>query len=226
MHRFKIDKRTKIVIRNSLLKLLAVAIILGSAYIYGSFNPNKWHLAKLDNEFDSKKIADIRELGLHKPSIEYKNPAEFISSGSKCVTYLNLSLPHTQRVPRDIIIAMAVLETDYGRSRFAVEANNLFGIRTWNPSDPQLKPLELPDAKFGVKKYKMKCDSIEHMIDLLNTHHAYAEFRHLRTTQHESHISNPEELVKGVHKWSTNPEYVNLVIRTMNEVHDLLSKAK
>ena len=37
---------------------------------------------------------------------------------------------------REIIHAMAVLETGYGTSRFAIEGNNLFGIRTWDPETP------------------------------------------------------------------------------------------
>ena len=43
------------------------------------------------------------------------------------------------RIQRNNFIAMAVLETGYGTSRFAIEGNNLFGIRTWDPETLQLK---------------------------------------------------------------------------------------
>ena len=59
------------------------------------------------------------------------NSKQFIEAVARCVDFINLGIEVEKRVPRDIIIAMAVLETGYGNSRFAPEANNLFGIRTW-----------------------------------------------------------------------------------------------
>ena len=66
---------------------------------------------------------------------------------------------------------MAVLETGYGTSRFAKEANNLFGIRTWDKNAPQLKAKENPNASWGVKKYPTKC------IVKNGTHGATGKFR-------------------------------------------------
>ena len=35
----------------------------------------------------------------------------------------------------ELIIAQAVIETGWGKSRFANEGNNLFGIRTWDQDE-------------------------------------------------------------------------------------------
>ena len=37
-----------------------------------------------------------------------------------------------------MIIGQAVLESGWGNSRFAVQGNNLFGIRTWTESTQHL----------------------------------------------------------------------------------------
>ena len=48
----------------------------------------------------------------------------------KCIDYINFTLPHSKRVPFEMIIGQAALESGWGSSRFAKEAKNLFGIRT------------------------------------------------------------------------------------------------
>ena len=78
---------------------------------------------------------------------------------------------HNARVHKHIIVAMAVLETGYGKSRFATEGNNLFGIRTWDPKSSPTKTQSItPDAEFGVKMYKPKCDSVKDMVAIINRH--------------------------------------------------------
>ena len=37
-----------------------------------------------------------------------------------------------------MIVVQAALETGWGTSRFAVEGNNLFGIRTWDKKVPHM----------------------------------------------------------------------------------------
>ena len=58
------------------------------------------------------------------------------------------------------------------------------------------------NAKFGVKKYKTKCGSVADVIDILNRHPAYEEFRIERTKQAESgNVNYPFS------KWFESPEY-------------------
>ena len=100
---------------------------------------------------------------------------------------------------------MAVLETGYGESRFAKEGNNLFGIRTWNPKVPQLKPKRFAKAKFGVKKYETKCDSVLDMIEIINRQSAYEGFRIVRAEQLKTGVTDLDKQIDELHKWSTNP---------------------
>jgi len=209
----------------TVIRIVVVSIILlVLAFFSGTFAPNKWTSERIYNELELKLVAEWNEFGFKMPSITYKNNVEFVMEVNRCINFINLSVPHWKRVHRDIIIAMAILETDYGNSRFAKEANNLFGIRTWDPNTPQLKPQLLPNAKFGVRKFATKCHSVQEMVRLINEHPAYAEYRMIRVEQQQSGKENLSAQIQGLQKWSTNPEYTDLVVRTMNEIEEVIGK--
>jgi Bax protein len=110
---------------------------------------------------------------------------------------------------------MAGIESAWGTSRFAREGNALFGVRTWNLNTPHMKPLDLPKARFGVKKYTTKCESIRDMIRILNTHPAYEKFRIEREKQLETGKWNYRPLMMGMTAWSTNPDYAEIILQTI-----------
>ena len=111
---------------------------------------------------------------------------------------------------------MAGIESAWGTSRFATEGNALFGVRTWSPDTvPHMKALGNPDANWGVKKYKTKCESIKDMIRILNTHPAYEKFRVEREQQLETGKWNYRSLLSGMTAWSTNPDYQEIILQTI-----------
>ena len=115
--------------------------------------------------------------------------------------------------PSAIIISMAAVESAYGKSRFAMEGNALFGVRTWSAEVPQMKPLGLPDAEFGVKKYKTKCESVKDMIRIINNHPAYEKFRQERIIQQKDGKWDYGKLMDGLTAWSTNEQYKTLILK-------------
>ncbi len=204
------------------LYTLSVAIAYGTATFY----PNKFVIDRMNKDNENKMIAEWNKFGFQEPAMEYSNSKQFIEAVARCVDFINLGIEVEKRVPRDIIIAMAVLETGYGNSRFAHEANNLFGIRTWSPTTPQLKPKENPGAEWGVKKYKTKCASVKDMVDIVNRHSAYEGFRIEREQQVKSGKVDIHKLIDQLSKWSTNPEYVDLVKNRADKIHEDLKNAK
>ena len=78
-----------------------------------------------------------------------------------------------------------------------------------------MKPLDLPKARFGVKKYTTKCESIRDMIRILNTHPAYEKFRIEREKQLETGKWNYRPLMMGMTAWSTNPDYAEIILQTI-----------
>ncbi len=196
-----------------LIKILIAALVVIGAYGFGTFKPNPWVVKSIQQEEDKKMVELAKEFGLHEPDFTFKNNAEFVTSMNKCIDYLNWTTASDQRIPRDILVAMAIIESAYGTSRFATEGNALFGVRTWDLKNvAHMKPLAIPNAKFGVKKYKSKCQSVADVIDILNRHPAYEEFRIERSKQLDSGNINYNTLVNGLKAWSTNDQYSIIIL--------------
>ena len=150
-----------------------------------------------------------------KPDLVYNNSKEFLSAIESCIKWVEKDKNKFQIVPREIIIAQAVIESDYGTSRFAKEANNLFGIRTYDLSLPHVKPLNQPESKFGLKKYKDKCDSVVDYYKVINNGHAFERFREVRYQMVLLDEIDVFELAETLERYASNPNYVNLVKKTI-----------
>ena len=200
-----------------LLYAFIIMGMVGASYMYGTSQPSKKVVQKIEESFHNLELDKILALGLVQPEFMFNNANSFIDATGKCVEYLNFTTDRSSRVPTSIIIAMAGIESGYGTSRFAIEGNNLFGIRTWDLTTDHMKPKDVPDAKFGLKKYSTKCDSIKDMIRILNTHTAYTEFRVERIKQIKIGTWNYKKLLSLLDAWSTNPDYNKIILRTIKE---------
>ena len=195
----------------------AILGMIGGSYFYGTGHPSKKIVSQLEETFHQQDLEKILKLGLVQPEFMFNNANSFIDATGKCVEYLNFTTDRSSRVPTSIIIAMAGIESGYGTSRFAIEGNNLFGIRTWDLTTDHMKPKDVPDAKFGLKKYATKCDSVKDMIRNLNTHTAYTEFRVERKIQLKKGTWDYDKLLSLLDAWSTNPDYAKIILRTIKE---------
>ena len=191
--------------------------MVGASYMYGTGKPSKKVVKQIEAEVHQKDLDKILALGLVQPEFMFNNANSFVIATGKCVEYLNFTTDRASRVPTSIIIAMAGIESAWGTSRFSVEGNNLFGIRTWDLKTDHMKPKEVKDAKFGLKKYATKCDSIKDMIRILNTHRAYTDFRVERKIQLKKGSWDYDKLMDLLHAWSTNPDYAKIILRTIKE---------
>ena len=190
----------------------------------GTSQPNKWVIADITKTVQNDVQAEWKQYGFFEPDMSYNSNTSFIQAVTKCIDYVNLTTPVDQRVPREIIVAMAVLETGYGSSRFALKGNNLFGIRTWNKDEAQLKPKDNPDVEWGVKQYITKCQSVKDMVSIINRLPVYADFREARAEQLKTGDKNVFALVPLLSEWSTNPNYTNLIISKVKKIQKILAK--
>jgi hypothetical protein len=159
-------------IKSIIIKYLIVALL---AFVLGTFFPNPVAKKKTENA----TIAWAKSLGFGPPRFEYHNNQEFITSLKKCIAYLNFDIPTSKQINTELIVAQAIVESNYGMSRFAIEGNNLFGIRVW--SKEGMLPHRQPDhIEWRVRVFKNKCDSVKYYIEILNTKKVYAEFRKVR----------------------------------------------
>ena len=195
---------------------LVVGLVIGSAFVAGTFYPNFMALQKLEDEIHKQELKVVESLGLKEPEFDFTDKTTFINATSRCVSYLNWTTDRSQRVPISIIIAMAGIESAWGTSRFAKEGNALFGVRTWDLENvPHMKAKGNPDAAWGVKKYKTKCQSVKDMIRILNTHPAYSQFRIDREKQIDKGKWDYRVLLKGMTAWSTNPDYHEIILQSI-----------
>ncbi len=152
------------------------------------------------------------------PVMDYTNNEEFVEDVRACVVHHNSMYPEQERVPVNLVIAQAIHESTWGRSRFAVEGNNLLGIRTFDPSDNQLKPLNKPNVSWGLRIFETKCESISYYIELLNNNHHYNDFRDERLLQHFSDKIDLERLAMTLAIYAEDIYYTQKIIRTINEL--------
>ena len=125
----------------------------------------------------------------NQPPIFTNSESIFVYSLDSCITHLYKNLPASKQIPKELIVAQAVIETGWGKSRFANEANNLFGIQS------------------GLKEFKTKCDSVADYIRIINEVPAYAEFREMR----QDGITDALLLARTLKRWAEDPNYTDLI---------------
>jgi Bax protein len=198
------------IIKTTIIRYLMIAL---AAFVLGTFFPNP--VAK--NKAQGEAITWAKKIGFGPPRFEYSNDKEFISSLTHCINYLNFNIPRRQRVNTELIIAQAVVESDYGRSRFAREGHNLFGIRVWS-KEGMLPLLQPSTIDWRVRVFKNKCESVKYYIEILNTKRVYAEFRRVREMTLNR---NPIAMAKTLDNFSTNKQYekhvIEVIIKLRNE---------
>ena len=188
-------------------KELSIAGLMLLSFYVGTWYPNNNAQKQITTGPVEQLRKTAKSLGLAEPIMSYYNQSTFINAMSKCIDYVEFGLPREQHIPKAIIIAMAMMESDNGSSRFAMEGNNLFGIRTWDPAEPQMKAYYQLNAKWGLKKYRTKCASIQDMVNILNTKDVHKEFRYERNRQMSKSTPDINKIVDRLDKWATNPNY-------------------
>ena len=202
--------------------ILSIIVSYFIIFLIGTFLPNPItkHLIKRDIETYYTNWAN--NLGLQEPAFDYNNDVQFVQAVRKCVDWVNFETPRFERVPTEMIVAQAALESGWGTSRFAVEGNNLFGIRTYDKDVPHMLLEGRTKWKsWGVRVFPTKCQGIEFFVKLLNNHPAYVEFRDVRTRMLVlGQELDAKVLIKTLKAYSTTKDYaerVNWIVDTIRE---------
>lgn len=104
--------------------------------------------------------------------------------------------------PRSIALAQAALESSWATSRFFVEANNVFGVWSFNKDEPRIAASGKRNGKIiWLKKYKSIYASVKDNYRVLARGQAFDEFRALRAM-----TQNPYHLVKKLDDYSEKGE--------------------
>lgn len=90
-----------------------------------------------------------------------------------------LSAMHTH--PNSIVLAQAAIESGWGNSRIFGEANNLFGIWSYDPNEPRIAAsIKRGDQTIYLRKYRDVSESISDYFVTIGRSNAYRRFREVR----------------------------------------------
>lgn len=129
-------------------------------------------------------------------------------------TYKDLAISEMKRtgIPASITLAQGMIESDFGRSRLAVEANNHFGIKCHNDWTGQTIRHHDDKRNECFRKYKKVAESYYDHSDFLKSGSRYTSLFDLDVTDYKG-------WARGLKKagYATNPDYANMLIRNIEE---------
>lgn len=136
-------------------------------------------------------------------------------------------LSRVDMIPTALVLAQAANESAYGTSRFAQQANNIFGEWTFIPGTGIVPKGRPAGETYEVKKFSSLSDSIQSYINNLNSHHAYSELRASRETMRSN--QQPLQgfyLAEGLLNYSTRRDAYVTEIQTMINYNQLSQLAQ
>ena len=138
------------------------------------------------------------------------NPRDqFVQGIAECTTLNNAVIEPQYRVIVAISVAQAILESDWGKSRFATEANNFYGIIQTDETEPHIKSL---DSDVMLKMYGNRCESVADYIALLNSSSAFKEYRDVRLKQYVEDNVDIYKVIHSLKNYAVDPEYINKLL--------------
>mgnify|MGYP005829933521 FL=1 len=137
----------------------------------------------------------------------------FIDEVKECALKYNSTLQPQDRIPIKLLIAQAIHESDWGKSRFAVQGNNLFGIKA-------LKGEDYIRARSGkkVKTYHTKCESVIDYIDLLSFGEPYKELKEILISQWIVDRVDVYVIIKYLGNYAEDVNYENKIKKILQQL--------
>ncbi|HQJ10101.1 MAG TPA: glucosaminidase domain-containing protein, partial [Deltaproteobacteria bacterium] len=128
-------------------------------------------------------------------------------------TMLDELITRVDVLPASLVLAQAAIESGWGTSRFAIEGNNIFGIR--NSRGSGMIPRERgPECSFALSTFDTLQSCIRFHLWNINSHPEYEHLRKIRTRGCSPY--NPIELAQGLNTYSEmGYKYVNKVVNTI-----------
>jgi Bax protein len=183
---------TKIVLK-TIMVISIVAFVGTMFYMYQS--PERY-------------VADAkeREVIITLPDFEHNSNQQFLDDVNQCVDYIYHTTSDVFPVNRELLLAQAALESGWGTSRFAREGHNLFGMRTYDLTEPHMLPSNNP-KKWGVKVYMHECDSVLHYINTLNNGTNFEKYQKLK----QEGENDPFKLLQTLDAYASDKHYFSKV---------------
>ena len=113
--------------------------------------------------------------------------------------------------PVSIVLAQAAMESGWGTSRFFKEANNPFGIWSFNKHEPRIPAGQTRDGKvIWLKKYSSIEDAVRDYYKNLGRSPFFRDFREFRSVS-----NNPYELVTKLNRYSEKGDEYGEILQSV-----------
>lgn len=154
-------------------------------------------------------------LWLNMVALQYRYDADYIHYGLTETEYqkrIDSLLLRVDIVPVKLVLAQAIVESGWGRSKFSRQHHNYFGIQCYTPGCGWA-PRSIQNPKVWNKKFENDEECIDEYLWLLNTGYVWKNFRRARAiSRKEQNFVSHHELLKHLKKYSTiGKDYTNLV---------------
>ena len=135
---------------------------------------------------------------------------------------LSQLLNRVDEIPVSMVLAQAAIESAWGTSRFARDANNLFGQWCYEKGCGLVPLRRNPGSKHEVKKFDSVEDAIEEYLHNLNTNNAYNYLREVRKNlRHNNQILSGNKLAEGLLNYSEMREKYIEEVRAVIRINKL-----
>jgi len=139
----------------------------------------------------------------------------FVQGIAECTVTYNTFLPPFERAVVVLSVAQAIIESNWGESRFAREANNFYGIIQTDKTEPYIKALR---GKTLLKVYGNKCESVGDYIELLNNSEYFQEYRNIRTKQVITGEVDVFAVTESLDSYAIDPRYTRKLRDVVNSL--------
>ena len=144
---------------------------------------------------------------------KYSNKDEFVKGITECTVHFNSAIPPQYRAVVVISVAQAILESNWGESRFAKLGNNFYGMIQTDKTEPHIKAL---DSDILLKRYGRKCESVADYITLLNIGRDFVEYRNVRDKETVTREVDLDEYINTLHTFAVDKEYTKKIKKTVD----------
>ena len=144
---------------------------------------------------------------------KYSNKDEFVKGITECTVHFNTAIPPQYRAIVVISVAQAILESNWGESRFARLGNNFYGMIQTDKTEPHIKAL---DSDILLKRYGRKCESVADYITLLNIGRDFVEYRNVRDKETVTREVDLDEIINTLHTFAVDKEYTKKIKKTVD----------
>lgn len=119
--------------------------------------------------------------------------------------------------PTSIVLAQAALESGWGTSRLFLEANNVFGVWSFNPYEPRVLAVGHRGGKpIYLRRYDSIMHSVEDYFKTVGTSRSFEQFRDARLSS-----SDPFHLISFLGLYSEQRELYTRKLQRIVEANDL-----